>query len=385
MGPRREVASLSVATFSMRLATVTLQSVGPAYMALELRLPMGQVALAVVLLWTLSALGSAAGVAAGRPRLTGSVGLALLAAGSATIFAFPRLAAAGIALSGLGAGMSGLVLAPALHLMSSPGKPFEGVGSYAMALSAGILASMALATALTSVGAPLAYAFLASALLSGASAAAVLAMPAPRLSARLPSVSEALRIASRLRFARAFLVNLAYSLAFPMVLSYWAIYSARVLGMPGYVGFAALLAMFLLSAAIRVALARSAARPDSLLAVGVLGFLSSAALMLAGGWLSVAGLVLFGVPHGLIYPLTLYEAMESEKGREVEANFLFSASSGGGEVLSALVSGVIVRYLGVADVMWPLLPLSLAAVASALAVKGQGCIGPYCDDGQVGA
>ncbi len=362
-------AGLIAATASMRFITVVLQSVAPLYIVLSGG-PTREVSIIIAILWAGVTIGSLLASTVSWSDLALMVGLPMLSAGTALLAAEPRAALASVTIAGLGAGMLGSTLAPSLHLSSGSERPHEGIAGYGLGLSTGLVAATALAALAN--GLPGLRLLLAiSAGVPVAAAVSAYLMRPRRVRVRLPTIAEAIEIAQRSPFLRPFTVNLFYSLTMPLVLSYWSIYATKYLGLSVGLAFALLTAHYVLSGLVRLVLYR--ARTESLRSItleALAAFVAASLLFLTRGWwLMAVGLLMLAVPHALIYPISLYEALASSPGREVEASYIFSISAGGGEVLGSLVALGLVEALGLGRVYVALLPLSLLSLTAYLGLE----------------
>ncbi|MGC9210437.1 MAG: hypothetical protein ACP5FT_04150 [Acidilobus sp.] len=363
---RRGLVALAATTASMRFSTAILQAATPLLLA-SFGFGLTGVAALTVILWAAVTAGSLSAALVREARLTSLLGLAAMASGLLLLYLSrgpSPLALVAVPLSGFGAGLASPSLAPALHKMSSEGRPFEGVASYSLSLSIGLVAAMAYTSLASLRGLPLA--FLGASAVSAAVAVLLAAsgVDFPSVRVDLPTASDALKLFMNPSFLRAFTSNFSYSLVFPLVISYWALYATRVIGLKPDMAFAAIASMFLISATIRgasvnvrdVAKAHRIAEASLLLAVALLSTRQEL--------LVIAGLLLFAVPHSLVYPSTLYMALTSSE-HQVKANYVYSISSGAGEVLSPVVAALVIRWAGLGPLYLAAMPFAVASFISA--------------------
>jgi len=362
---RKEALALTASTASIRFSTAILQAVTPLFLALT-GFKLANVALLTTILWTSIAVGSIAAALIREPRYVGFAGLVLLGIGLLLLYVSPSAAMLAVPLSGIGSGLASSILAPLLHKMSSVERPFEGVASYSLALSIGLVTAMAFTSILSLRGVTMA--FLGAAAVSVSIAVFLVAyrVELPRVRVELPSVDDAVMMFKVKPFAKAFTSNFAYSLILPLVLSYWPLYSSKVIYLPVTTSFALLSVLFLVSGTIRgVSMGLRSVEGPQKLAVTAL-VISVALLATRGEILSVIGLLLFSVPHALVYPTTLYQAMTSSRS-EVKANYVFSLSSGVAEVLSPMLAGLVITGWGLEALYVVAVPLALASMIASYA------------------
>ncbi|MGC9112118.1 MFS transporter [Acidilobus sp.] len=365
---RRESIGFVLSAASIRFATASLQATAVAFLALTgIRTPL--ISYMVILMWASIAIGSLAATLAKRAKASSLIGLPLMALGLITLAVNPKLAALSIMVAGFGSGMAGSALAPSLHRLSSRERPMEGLGSYSLGLSVGLIT----ATLVSSLMPPskLGIVFIAAGAVAVASAVHVLLTPVPshaNIHIRLPGLSDVKKFFTTRRFAKAFYVNFLYSTIFPLVLSYWSLYAIKVLGMSTEQAFGLLTAMFVISAAIRLASIRlrnvRAAEITALAALTISTILLSTNVTM----LVTAGIILFGVPHALVYPVSLYESFESSPDSEIKVSYVIALSSGAGEVLAPLVASLMVALGAIEHIYIISVPLAVVTLSLALAL-----------------
>ncbi len=361
---RRGASALAATAASTRFSTSILQAATPLLLAWA-GVRLYGIALLTIALWVGSGVGSLLAAALGDPRRVSVTGLLTMAAGTLTLFLEPRLAVVCVPLAGLGSGLAASILPPILHMMSSSDRPFEGVARYSLSLSVGLVLAMAF-TSLASMSS-IRLAFIASALvsLSIALVLAVSRIEVPMVKVEVPSPADALALLASRPFGLPFTSNLAYSLVLPMIISYWSLYSLRVVGIAPEVSYAILAAMFLSSGVIRWLSAglRDVRKAQLASEIFLVASLSLIATRL--WWLVVTGVILFSVPHSLIYPTTLYQALSSG-GDPVKANYVFLVSSGAGEVLSPVLAALVITKAGLGALYFAALPISAVSLAASV-------------------
>lgn len=363
---RRESLGFVLSAASIRFATASLQATAVAFLAISgIKTPL--ISYMVILMWISIAFGSLAATLAKRAKASSLVGLPLMALGLITLALSPSLAVLSIIAAGFGSGMAGSALAPSLHRLSSRERPMEGLGSYSLGLSLGLIAATLISSLMPS--SELGLVFIAAGAVAIASALHVLLTPLPshaNVHIRLPALSDLRRFFTTRRFAKAFYVNFLYSTIFPLVLSYWSLYAIKVLGMSTGQAFGLLTAMFVISAAIRLGSTRLRNVKAAEIAALVALTISTALLSTNVIEFVTAGIILFGVPHALIYPVSLYESFESSPDSEIKASYVIALSSGAGEVLAPLVASLMVMLGAIEHIYVVSVPLAAVALALAL-------------------
>ena len=166
----------------------------------------------------------------------------------------------------------------------------------------------------------------------------------------LPSPTEWPRALANAVFRRAFALNFLYSLLLPVFLSFGAVYAE---GRFGFTPTSALLlftVVFTLSVASRVAAVRVGSRLDGLIVASVVLLLASTlCLGFAPSWpVFVVGMLLFSLPHALVFPIASYYAFTSVRSEgTMNASYAFQASSGVAEFVSPAAAVVLIPVLGV--------------------------------------
>ena len=360
-----------VLALALRLLTSSLAIVIPLYATSVLGAAAAGAGVFVVLLWV----GNAAGVVAAtiwvRDQSVSSVsGFALLGASVAVLASGVHwvpfwLAALG---SGVGMGLPQPFLSAFMHLDSRPEQPFRGLGVYSIALGVGLVLGPLLAYGLLGFfGFGGVFGALAIVCALGA-AGAVLGASGLVGRARPPAPSPSKWIAAigTSRFRTAFTVNLLYSLLLPVFLSYGAITAETRFGFSAGDALLLYTVVFLISTGSRALAAISGVGLGKVLgaSTGVL-LASTLCLGLAPSWpIFVLGMVLFSLPHAMIYPIASFLAFRSvDESDVVNASYAFQASSGVAELLSPAAAVVLIPSIGVQGIF--LVGAVLAAVAFA--------------------
>lgn len=341
----------------LRLLTSSLAIVIPLY-AISLGSSASDAGEFVVLMW----LGNGAGVAAAtlvvRDQSASTVaGFGLLGASmiflglvapSASLFL-------GVLTSGIGMGLPQPFLSAVMHLDSAPDRPFSGLGVYSTALGAGLVLGPLVAYGIERLyGFPGVFGSLALVSTLGVTGAwvgrrALTGRPKPPV----PSPSAWSRALRRPGFRRAFAVNLLYSLLLPIFLSYGGVYAEERFGFTPGAAFLLFTLVFLLSVAARFASVRTAWSPGTVLLASVVLLATSALCVgLAPSWpLFVVGMLLFSIPHAMVFPVANFLAFRSVGPEEVvNASYAFQASSGAAEILSPALAVILIPLAGLGGV-----------------------------------
>ncbi len=361
---------------ALRLLTSSLAIVIPLYATSVLGAAAAEAGAFVVLLWVGNAAGVMIATMLVRDQSASSVaGFALLGASAAALASGAHfvpfwLEALG---SGMGMGFPQPFLSALMHLESSPERPFRGLGIYSTALGVGLVLGPLLAYgALEFFGFEGVFGALALVCVMGA-VGAIMGRSSLEGRPRPPAPSPS-RWGAALhepRFRRAFTVNFLYSLLLPVFLSYGAISAETRFGLSAEDALVLFAGVFFVSTGLRVLATNSRASLGRLLLASTGLLLASTLCMgLASTWpLFVVGMVLFSLPHAMIYPIASYFAFSSVKKPDVvNASYAFQASSGVAELLAPAAAVVLIPSVGVQGVF--LLGAVLAAAALVAAATG---------------
>lgn len=371
-GGRSYLQAGFVQALSLRLLTASLVIIIPLFAIDALGEGAAGAGTLIVLLWVGNAFGVAASVMAVRNQSVSSVmgfavlgaAMAILSSGSGRDASFLTL------LAGVGMGLPQPFLSGLMHMDSSPGRPFSGLGIYSTALGAGLVLGPLASYGVFHLGG-FAAVFLS---LSGVCIIGMAAAGAgtghlsrrPRPPAPSPrGWWRALRLAA---FRRAFVVNFLYSLLLPLFLSYGAIFAEGRFGFSTTEALLLFTGVFAVSVAARAVAVRMVRRLDAL-------FLASAVLLLASclclgfaplWWVFVLGMFLFSLPHAFVYPLASYYAFTSVGEADVmNASYAFQASSGAAELLSPAAAVGLLAFVGVQSLFVGGAALAVCALAAA--------------------
>lgn len=352
---------------ALRLLTSSLVIVIPLY-AISLGSSPSDAGELVILLWLGNGVGAAAATLAIRDQSASTaVGFGVL--GASMLFLGLMVPSASLSLgalaSGIGMGLPQPFLSSVMHLDSAPDRPFTGLGMYSTALGVGLVLGPLLAYGVHGLyGFPGVFGALALVAALGVIGAwAGRGALAGRLKPPVPSLPAWARALGRPGFRRAFTVNLLYSLLLPIFLSYGGIYAEEKFGLSPGAALLLFTLVFMVSVGARLASVRMARGLGRVLLASV-GLLVASALCvgLASSWpLFVVGMLLFSIPHAMVFPVANFLAFRSvEPGEVVNASYAFQASSGVAEILSPALAVVLIPFVGVGGVF-----LVGAAVAGA--------------------
>ncbi len=361
---------------SLRLLTSSLAIVIPLY-AISLGATPSEAGVVVVLLWLGNAVGAAAATLAVRDQSVSSVG-GFIILGASTLVLGLRAPYAplslGVLVAGVGMGLPQPLLSAIMHMDSAPERPFTGLGVYSTALGIGLVLGP-----LVAYGVHALYGFSgvfeALAIVSAAGVASawggregIRGRPKPPV----PSIAAWARALGRPAFRRAFMVNLLYSLLLPVFLSYGGVYAEERFGLSSGEALLLFTLVFLASVAIRYASIGATVDPGRVLLVSA-GFLtaSTMCITLAPSWpVFVAGMLLFSVPHAMVFPVANFLAFRSVETPDIiNTSYAFQASSGGAEVLSPLLAVALIPTAGLQGVF--AVGVVVAGTAFVLAARGR--------------
>ncbi len=341
----------------LRLLTSSLAILVPLY-AISLGASPSEAGVFVVVLWLGNGVGAAAATLAIRNQSASSTaGFAILGASMLTLGArvpsIPLLL--GVLASGVGMGLPQPFLSAVMHLDSAPERPFTGLGVYSTALGAGLVLGPLVAYGVHGVYG-FSGVFEALAVVSALGAVGALAGRgglAGRPRPPVPSVVGWARALAKPSVRRALAVNLLYSLLLPVFLSYGGVYAEARFGFSPGEAFLLFTLVFLVSAAARYSSMGRNMDPWKVLLASV-GFLVVSALCvgLAPSWpVFVAGMLLFSVPHAMVFPVANFLAFRSvDAGDVTNVSYAFQASSGVAEVLSPVVAVALIPVAGLQGV-----------------------------------
>ena len=359
---------------ALRLLTSSLAILVPLY-AISLGASPSEAGVFVVVLWLGNGVGAAMATLAIRNQSVSStagfviLGASMLALGS-RVPSVPLLL--GVLASGIGMGLPQPFLSAAMHLDSAPERPFTGLGVYTTALGVGLVLGP-----LVAYGVHVAYGFSgvfeALAVVSALGAVGAWAGRgglAGRPRPPVPSVVGWARALAKPSVRRALAVNLLYSLLLPVFLSYGGVYAEARFGFSPGGAFLLFTLVFLVSASARYASIGRTMDPGRVLLAST-GFLVVSALCvgLAPSWPAfVAGMLLFSVPHAMVFPVANFLAFRSvDEGDVANVSYAFQASSGAAEVLSPVMAVILIPVAGLQGLFS--IGAAVACLAFVLAVQ----------------
>ncbi|MDG6929556.1 MAG: hypothetical protein JRN29_05930 [Nitrososphaerota archaeon] len=374
MEPLEDALSVPfAATAMLRFVGVILQSVTPLLVVDALGRPAALAGFYMTIFWVAVGAGAIAAVTLVRDlRTSGTVGFSLTFVsllGFAAAVRLPYLLPAFFVMSGAGAGMVQPVLAPAMHAAAPSGRPYRGVGYYSTALSLGLISGTSVASATVGLAG-------FSPVFLGAAAGAMLLLLRMRRwgaggKAGMPSWRAFRETVRKAGFGRSYGLGVFYSSLLPVVLSYSGIYAESAYGMTSSQVLLLLAAVFTLSLAVRLGSLRvRAGHFGRALVFPVLVLVASFLLMGFSGSASlfVLGMLLFSVPHALLYPWTLFNALQAAgKDNALAAGYAFATSSGVGEFLAPSMAAFVIAFYGLRLLFPVMTAVALLALVWALA------------------
>jgi len=372
-----KITSQFILTFILRILSLVVQSVLPLYLVSFLHVSNYYVGLMISSLWIGNAFGAITGAAFVRSwRIAGIAGLSLLAISFSGYYAFKSIYLLGffIFAGGFGSGILQPLLAPSMHVSSSPEYPFKGISLYSTALSLALVIGPLMSSIVISLSG-------FKVLFLSLSISSLLAIAIPLLvknssinnkERRLLSdfIGTAKEVISNKGFRREFFMNLVYSLTLPIVLSFSGTVAHRVYNLNPSEVLLVLSAIFALSSGIRFSMRQiNIGRVNRLMLIPTIFLLLSSILLSNGisSYLFIAGLLIFSIPHATIYPWTLYNVFQtSDKGKVIESSYIFSLSSGISEFISPPITSLSIYLLGSAYGIAISIPFSVIAMIIAI-------------------
>ncbi|AFZ70066.1 Major Facilitator Superfamily transporter [Caldisphaera lagunensis DSM 15908] len=264
-----------------------------------------------------------------------------------------------IILIGVGLGSISILLAPSMHQANNK---FEGIGLYSFALSMGlILGTLFSSIILTYLS--FKFIFISTILLLVSPLIFTLKNKYNPIDINIKfKINNLFSIIQNKKFLKYLTFNFIYSLILPLIISYWGIYETKTIGLKPNLVMISLFLLFILSSLIRFALIKINEKgliKMEILAIAILPlifiFLNTNNLIL-----NITGLLLFSIPHSVLYPSFLYKAFNSlDKNNVVIGNMIFSTSSGAGEFLSPLIALTIITYFNISKLFLFTLPIPI--------------------------
>ncbi len=354
------IGFLFLSTSIVRFSSIIAQSVIPLYISSFIASPKF-ISIAIALLWVSNGIGSILTTFFKKFHnfliisfLLASLGFLLL------IFNhnYSQIYTS-IILIGIGLGSISILLAPSMHQASNK---FEGIALYSFALSLGLIIGTLFSSIILTY---LSFKFIFI------SAIILLITPlilVPKHKYNPIDISIKLKIDNLFpilknkKFIKYFVLNFIYSLILPLIISYWGIYETKSLGLKPNLIMISLFSLFVLSSLIRFILIKTDEKDlvkMEILSITILPlifvFLNTRNLIL-----NIIGLLLFSIPHSILYPSFLYKTFKSlEKNDVVFGNMIFSASSGAAEFISPLIALTIISYFTISKLFLFTLPIPI--------------------------
>lgn len=366
-----------VLALALRLLTASLTILIPLYVTSSLGASPAVAGEFIVLLWLGNAVGVALATIAVREQSVSTVvGFLILVVsmlGMAAETSSSPIMVASLA-AGLGMGLPQPFLSAIMHLDSKPEHPFSGIGLYSTALGLGLVLGPLMAYGVLEF-----YGF--SGVFVALSVVSVLGIFSALMGARelngkprppIPSPSRWLKGLGNNKFRGPFTVNLLYSFFLPLFLSYGAIYAETRFGFTPASALILFTTVFTISTVSRFLTVKVRLGLGRLLIVSTGLFLASAlCISLAPSWqVFVLGIVLFSVPHAIIFPVTSYFAFSAvAKTDVVNASYVFQASSGVAELLSPAIAVAMIPFLGLQGIFLAGVFLAVGTFVASTKVK----------------
>ena len=184
------------------------------------------------------------------------------------------------------------------------------------------------------------------------------------------SFSSWMRALRTRAFANSFALNFLYSMLLPIVISYAGVYGEARFGISATNILFLFTATFVVSALIRVYVTSRVTKLRSLLLPALALLIVSIVLIgiAPTSLLFIAGMMIFSIPHALIFPITNFYALKSV-GQDLvlNASYVFQTSSGIAEFVSPSIAGIAVALYGISNLFFIMSPIAFIALFWALA------------------
>lgn len=375
-------------TLLIRLLSVTMLIVLPIFLRNTLKVSDSYLAMYILLIWIGNATGMLLAITTIKKHHVSSffgfssLSVALIGFALASTSSFSGSAVMGslVAVAGIGMGLPQPFLAPLMHLNSKSERPFVGIGLYSIALAIGLILGPFTASIFFALGGfSLVFVALAGVAMIGACIVAArnfLSRKDHVLESRASSLSLSawLRALRTRAFANAFLLNFLYSMILPIVISYAGVYGGDRFGISATNILFLFTATFVVSALIRVYVT-SRVTKLRLLILPSLAFLIVSIVLIGTAptlLLFTTGMMIFSIPHALIFPITNFYALKSVgEDLVMNASYLFQTSSGIAEFVSPSIAGIAVVLYGISNLFIIMSPIAFIALFWALASRFQ--------------
>ncbi|MCL4519547.1 MAG: MFS transporter [Thaumarchaeota archaeon] len=378
---RQEFGILFFVSFVARTGSIVVQSLVPLVLVELFYFPAASLGFVIAGYWIANATGTmiALGVVK-RPRLSTIAGL-LITGISLAGFAYFKstlLFELCVVLSGFGTAIQQAFLVPSMYSMGNGDRRHSGIGMYSVALSLGLIAGPLLSAAFVHIYG-FSSIFLVLCVISFVTLAISILSRVQSSNAGSNdktdvSISRIMSMFKRKGFAGIYLQNFLYSLLLPIFVTYGGVFARSHFDVSTPVALAMFTATFAVSAFLRLVYSR--VRIRSFRVVLAAGFATLAISFLLIGTTSsfalfLAGFLLFGVPHALVYPSMTFVALEMG-GLEgaVSTSYLFSTSSGIAEFIAPLTAVPIVALYGLQSVFLVMIIMPLVGLGILLTMSG---------------
>ena len=373
--PNQEISVLFLVSFMTRMSSIVVQSVAPLVLVKIFSFPASFIGYVIAGYWIANAFGTiiALGVIR-RPRASTIVGFILTALSFAG-FAYGRSSfvfGLFVALSGFGLAVLQAFLVPSMYYMGKDDRRHSGIGLYSLALSLGLIVGPLLSAALVHLlGFFSLFLILSLSCIATLVVSMVFRVQTTGLGSTVrigASFAQFLAIFKRRGFMSVYLQNFLYSLLLPIFVTYAGVFARAHFDVSSSTALAMLTATFAVSSFLRWSYSRI--RIHSFRGVLAVSFVVLAvSFFIIGTTASLAllflGFVLFGVPHGLVYPSVTFAALETGGSENlVSTSYIFATSSGVAEFIAPLAAAPVIALYGLSTifVFTAIIPLTALGV-----------------------
>ncbi|WP_292319706.1 MFS transporter [Caldisphaera sp.] len=350
---------LFVSTSIVRFSSIIAQSVLPLY-AYSLNITPFYISIIIAILWVFNGIGSL------LINVSKKVNNFIVMSFLITLMGFILIIFSknffyliiSVSLVGLGLGSISILLAPSMHIDN---KGFEGIGLYSFALSLGLILGTLFSSIILSY-LSFFYIFIFTAILLIIPISLALKYKFNRHDFKLIlKFNIIFSIMRNKKFSKYFILNFIYSFTLPLIISYWGIYEENSVKLKSNIVMLSLFLLFLTSSIIRFKSIKSSEKNlvrQETVAILVLP-ISFILLNIHNIYINILALLLFAIPHSILYPTFLYNAYKSlNKNNIIAGNLLFSASSGIAEFLSPIFALGIINMFTIKSLFLFALPIS---------------------------
>ncbi len=371
---KRGLNILFLSTSATRFGSIVAQSVVPLYVVSYLNLSPAIASALITILWISNGIGSVLGGTINKFKfnllfgfLISIIGLSLLITSRdiTTLFA-------SIFLFGMGLGSISLLLPPLMHTLTGVRESYEGIGFYSLGLSLGLIIG-ALASSLILKFFGFHYVFFAVIIYLGITLTFLFNLKINNGNINKFNLKGLFNVLKNRLFLNVYLINFLYSLLLPLIISYWGIYEEEVNNLkPSYALFFIFI-LFLTSTFIRYRLIKLDARSIKKLKFYSILLLPVVFIFIYSGnlYLGLLSVVVFSLPHAVVYPASLYEAYTSIDEKDIlSGNYVFLSSSGIAEFLSPFIATLILSKFFISYIyVYAIIISFFALLASIINIK----------------